>query len=119
MIASNLLTLEVIEYRLRFARELSPGEATHLRGYFGHEFSDEVLLHHHERDGRLRYDYPRVQFKVLERTAHLVGLADGGDLVQQLWKEVDMARLGEEKLSVLESQMLRRRESLGENEKPT
>src|ERR1019366_5995198 len=106
MIASNLLTLEVVDYRLRFARELSPGEATHLRGYFGHEFSDEVLLHNHERDGRLRYDYPRVQFNVLERTAHLVGLAEGCDLVQQLWKQVDTARFGEEELPVLESQLL-------------
>ena len=108
--------LDIMEYRLRFPRALSPGEATHLRGFFGQEFSDEVLLHQHEAEGKLRYAYPKVQFKVIDRTAHVLGLAEGAALVTRLWSEVDQAQIGTEVLPVLEASLIRRRETLGEAE---
>jgi hypothetical protein len=106
--------VDVVEYRLRFPRPLSPGEATQLRGYFGSAFASEVLLHHHNADGSLRYEYPRVQFKVLDRNAHLIGLAEGAEVVTRLWGEVDAARIGAEELPVYESTLARRRERVGE-----
>ncbi|MGE3808119.1 MAG: CRISPR-associated endonuclease Cas6 [Gemmataceae bacterium] len=110
------MSLEITEYRLRFGRPLVPSEATHLRGFFGHVCADEPLLHHHRQDGRLLYDYPRVQFKVLDRVAHLIGIAEGGAIVEQLWRQVDAARLGAEELPVLEGTLGRRREPFGEVE---
>ena len=108
--------LDITEYRLRFERPLVAGEATYLRGFFGSTFTEEQMLHHHRADGSLVYDYPRVQFKVLDRTAHLIGLAEGGELVTRLWGEVDQAKIGEQTMSVLESGLVRRREPLGEAE---
>ncbi len=106
--------LDITEYRLRFERPLAPGEATHLRGFVGSAFPEEELVHHHRRDGSLMYEYPRVQFKVIDRTAHLIGLAEGGAVVERLWRELDRARLDREELPVLEATLLRRREPLGE-----
>ena len=40
-----------VELTLRFPRSLHVGEALHLRGFFGREFADEVMLHHHETEG--------------------------------------------------------------------
>ena len=110
----NLSVVEIVDCSLKFARPLSAGEATHLRGYFGRAFTGEVLLHNHNPDGGLRYEYPRVQFKVIDRTAHLIGIAEGADLVTKLWFEVDRAALSGESLPILESTLNRRRESLGE-----
>jgi hypothetical protein len=110
--------LEVTEYRLRFERDLSPIDATFLRGYVADTHREEVLFHHHEDDGSLRYDYPRVQFKVLDREALLVGVGAGGEVVRGLMLQVDEARLRDERLSVLESSLSRRREPLGEWEGP-
>src|SRR6266404_134953 len=110
--------LEITEYHLRLSRPLSPGEATHLRGYFGDAFADEVLLHHHRADGSLHYDYPRVQFKVIERTARLIAIGEGGALVERLWKEVEQTRLGGEVLPVLEATLHRRKEPFGETTEP-
>ncbi len=109
-----LVRVHVTEYRLRLSRALQIHEATHLRGYFGTAFAEETLLHHHNADGSLLYDYPRVQFKILDRTAHLIGIAEGADLVTRLWGEVDAARIGAEELPVFESTLARRREALGE-----
>jgi hypothetical protein len=112
--ATGQLQVDVVEYRLRLSRALSPSEASQLRGYFGTVFADEVLLHHHNANGSLRYAYPLVQFKVLDRTAHLIGIAEGAELVTRLWGEVDAARIGAEELPVFESTLTRRREVLGE-----
>jgi hypothetical protein len=108
--------LDLVDYRLRFPRPISLGEATHLRGFFGRAFADEVMLHHHEQGGRLRYSYPKVQFKVIDQTAHLIGLAEGAELVTKLWAEVDQAQIGAEILPVLEASLSRRNEHLGEAE---
>jgi hypothetical protein len=108
------MDLDITEYRLRFERPLSPGEATHLRGYFGSAFAEEELLHNHRPDGSLIYDYPRVQFKVIDRAAHLIGLGEGGALVERLWHSVEQTRLGREVLPVLEATLVRRREPFGE-----
>jgi len=107
--------MDLTEYRLRFERPLSPGEATHLRGFVGSVFPEEELVHHHHHDGSLMYQYPRVQFKVIDRTAHLIGLADGCPVVERLWRELDHARLGRDELPVLEATLLRRREPVGES----
>src|ERR1700756_3513339 len=93
--------LDITEYRLRFERPLAPGEATHLRGFVGSAFPEEELVHHHHPHGSLMYAYPRVQFKVIDRTAHLIGLADGCAVVERLWRELDRARLDREDLPVL------------------
>ncbi|MCY2987663.1 MAG: CRISPR-associated endonuclease Cas6 [Planctomycetota bacterium] len=110
--------IDVTEYRLRLARPVSPGEATLLRGYFGDVFADEVLLHHHRPDGSLNYDYPRVQFKVIDRTARLIGIAEGGVVVERLWKEANHTRLGGEELPILEGTLRRRAEPFGETVEP-
>jgi Cas6b C-terminal domain/Cas6b N-terminal domain len=112
------MDISLTEYRLRFERPLSPGEATHLRGYFGSAFAEEELLHHRRPDGTLIYAYPRVRFVVLDRTAHLIGLADGGDLVERLWREVETVRLRDEVLPVLDATLLRRQEPLGDCAEP-
>lgn len=114
----DLPLMQITEYRLRLSRPVAPGEATLLRGYFGNVFDDEVLVHHHRTDGSLHYDYPRVQFKVIDRTARLIGIADGGAVVQRLWKEVDHARLGGEELPILEGSLGRRDEPFGETVEP-
>jgi hypothetical protein len=116
MIGSSTRILEITEYRLRLSRVLLPVETTQLRGFFGKLFADEILLHHHEANGELRYDYPRVQFKVLDREACLIGIAEGGAVVERLWRQVDEARIGDETLTVIEAGLQRRRERVGETE---
>ena len=112
------MDLDIVEYRMRFQRPLAPGEATHLRGFFASAFADEEMLHHHRPDGSLIYDYPRVQFKILDRIAHLIGIADGCDVVENLWRTVDHARLAGESLPVLEATLHKRRDPIGEADEP-
>ncbi len=65
-----------------------------LRGFFGNLFREHSpLLHNHFDDGRLRYAYPLVQYKVIGSVAHLVGLQEGAQLLTELFlriKELDI-----------------------------
>ncbi|MCA9199775.1 MAG: hypothetical protein KDA87_19680 [Planctomycetales bacterium] len=91
--------------RLQLARPMRTGEAPALRGFFGRQFEDEVLMHNHGPNAQLIYQYPRVQFKVLDRHAYVIGLNEGGELLQQLWLGIDQTRIGSEELSVLQSDL--------------
>lgn len=124
-------TIQLSECRLRLARPIRQYEAPALRGFFGRKFEEEVLMHNHSRGlahfaesaeknvpvpltakSGLIYQYPRVQFKVLDSTALLLGINEGSELLQRLWLEIDETKLGDEQLSVLESQFETRSEQL-------
>ncbi len=110
--------IRLAEYRLRLSRSLRSYETPQLRGFFGQRFSHAVLMHHHKPDGTLLYDYPRVQFKVIDQTAVLLGIDQGARLLESLWLEVDVARLGCQDLRVLESRIECRHESLSATDIP-
>ncbi|MBW1920413.1 MAG: hypothetical protein DRH11_08800 [Deltaproteobacteria bacterium] len=112
------IKIDVTEYHIRLGRELHPAESPKLRGFFGRAFAEEILFHHHRLDGSLLYKYPRVQFKVLDKTAILLGLAEGSELLSRLWLCVDHTSIGSENLPVIESTITKRVESLGGTQEP-
>jgi len=97
--------VQVTTLRLQLGRPLRTGEAPALRGFFGRKFEDEVLMHNHGPNDELIYQYPKVQFKVLDRVAYLIGLNEGGELLQSFWLNIDQTRIGDEELSVLHSDL--------------
>ncbi len=61
-----------------------------LRGFFGNLFREHSpLLHNHFDDGRLRYAYPLVQYKVIDGVAHLIGLQQGAKLLANLFLKIN------------------------------
>jgi len=107
-----MTSIQISECRLRLARKVRTHEAPQLRGFFGRKFEDEVLMHNHGPDGELIYQYPRVQFKVLDSTAVLIGISEGSELLQRLWLDIDETKLGDEQLEVLEAEFYTREEEL-------
>ncbi|QTY26837.1 CRISPR-associated endonuclease Cas6 [Flavobacterium sp. CS20] len=70
--------------------ELRTRDAHKLRGYFGLLFKEHSpLLSNHYEDGSLRYRYPLVQYKVIDKTPILVGINEGGELLTQLFLKIN------------------------------
>jgi hypothetical protein len=71
-------------------------DAHKLRGYFGNLFKEHSeLLHNHYADGSSKYKYPLVQYKVIDKIPHLVGIEEGGKLLVDLFlkiKTIDIER---------------------------
>ena len=60
-----------------------------LRGYFGNLFKEHSsLLHNHYASGKAKYQYPKVQYKVIDNTPHLVGVEEGGKLLIELFLKI-------------------------------
>ncbi|HYX09958.1 MAG TPA: CRISPR-associated endonuclease Cas6 [Bacteroidales bacterium] len=74
--------------------ELRTRDAHKLRGYFGNLFKEKSeLLHNHMGNGEFRFQYPKVQYKVIDRTPLLVGVKEGAELLPELFlkiKELDI-----------------------------
>lgn len=65
-------------------------DAHKLRGYFGNLFKEHSpLLHNHFEDGRSKYEYPLVQYKVLRTVPTLVGLGEGASLLVELFLKIN------------------------------
>ncbi len=61
-----------------------------IRGFFGNYFKEKSpLLHNHYDDGRSIYQYPLVQYKVIDGVPTLVGLNQGSDLLDELFLKID------------------------------
>ncbi len=114
----NLLRIDVTEFRLCLEKDLRSSQTPLLRGFFGRAFTEEVSLHQHRPDGSVVYDYPRVQYKILDHAPLLLGLAEGSELLTRLWLEVDRTKIGMDELLVLESSIVRRTDRLGETTEP-
>lgn len=67
----------------------------YLRGYFANRFS-EVLFHNHLEDGRYRYGYPLVQYKIVGGKPVVVGINEGADLISKHFMDVEELVLGDQ-----------------------
>jgi hypothetical protein len=88
--------------------------AAQLRGYFGTYFREHsVLLHNHYADGSTRYRMPLVQYKVLAGVPTLVGIADGAQLLAELFFKIQSLRIEEHEYAVMERDIRLQQVSVG------
>lgn len=97
-------------------------DAHKLRGYFGELFREHSpLLHNHfEETGdegpKYRYAYPLVQYKVLHKTPTLVGLAEGAQLLVELFLKIRELNIEGEVIPVLSKHIEHRQCIIGISE---
>ncbi|GGW84440.1 CRISPR-associated endonuclease Cas6 [Salegentibacter mishustinae] len=88
-------TQELQVCRIKFPEiKLQTRDAHKLRGYFGNLFKEHSpMLHNHYEDGRFRYKYPSIQYKVINNIPTLIGIEEGAELLPSLFlkiKELDI-----------------------------
>ncbi len=74
--------------------ELCARDTPKLRGAMAGKFPQYTLLHHHLEAGRLLYQYPKVQYKVINRFPMVIGIEEGIGVLEEIY-----GGLGEMKLS--------------------
>lgn len=80
---------------------LHPHYGHKLRGYIGNLFKDKSpLLHNHFESGKLRYSYPLVQYKIIDSVPYLIGLAEGAELLIELFLKIDSLDLEDKKFTI-------------------
>ncbi|MBL7818525.1 MAG: hypothetical protein JNL70_26235 [Saprospiraceae bacterium] len=94
---------------------LQQRDAHKLRGYFGNMFREHSpLLHNHFEDGRSRYVYPKVQYKVLQGTPYLVGIgSEAAHLMTDLFLNIHELDIDGERFPVFAKNIEARNWTIG------
>lgn len=59
-------------------------DTQYLRGFFGNEYRDIPLFHHHLDDSGFIYLYPRIQYKVIGGHPLLMGISEGASALAKI-----------------------------------
>lgn len=104
--------------RIRFPEiKLQTRDAHKLRGHFGNLFKEHSpLLHNHYKSGQLRYRYPLVQYKVIDKIPMLVGIEEGAELLTQLFLKIEEIDVDGEMIPVNTKNIEVKKEKIGYSE---
>jgi len=87
-----------------------------LRGFFANRYPKYDLIHNHLSDGRFKYGYPSIQFKVLNRIPTLIGLSEGFDILKEVFQDVDELVIAGEKAKIWEKSIQIREDNFGQTD---
>ncbi|MFZ5800676.1 MAG: CRISPR-associated endonuclease Cas6 [Candidatus Omnitrophota bacterium] len=81
--------------KLKFTVEvnLNKSDAEKIRGYLGNIFWDNPYAHQHKSDGGFIYQYPRVQYKVIDGACLLLGFKEGSEIVKTTFHDLKTLNL--------------------------
>ena len=104
---------------IQFPEMVLPTSAAHqLRGFFGNLFKEKsTLLHNHYEDGKSIYDYPVVQYKVIDKMPILLGInVDdklGANLLAELFLKIKHLDIKGTKYEILNKNIQSSNQNIG------
>ncbi|MDZ7361957.1 MAG: CRISPR-associated endonuclease Cas6 [candidate division KSB1 bacterium] len=99
-------------------QEFAQRDAHKIRGYIGRLWEEYDLLHNHGGDGCLQYRYPLVQYKVLQRIPHIIGLGEGAPLLAKIFLELKNLRIGGQVYENLHQELSHYETEFGDADEP-
>ena len=104
--------------RIKFPEiKLQARDAHKLRGYFGNLFKEHSpLLHNHYENGKFRYKYPSIQYKVIHNVPTLVGVNDGAALLPKLFLKINELDINDKKYDITSKNIAVQNEPAGFSE---
>ena len=99
----ELMKIEKAELWISCEEPLGFHDGKALRGFFGNLYRNRPEFHHHSGDN-LIYSHPLIQYKIVEKSALIVGLKEGAYLLKAIPK-LDHIELHHRKYVILEQKL--------------
>ena len=80
--------------------QLIKEDSAKLRGFFANKFNNYLLLHNHLGKNKFLYQYPRIQYKTINQVKVILGLAEGVNVLQDIYNKYEQNK--EEKSKLIE-----------------
>ncbi|MFQ5963437.1 MAG: CRISPR-associated endonuclease Cas6 [Candidatus Scalinduaceae bacterium] len=77
-----------------------------LRGAIAYLYPNEILLHQHLEDGTLKYNYPIVQYKYVNKKCLIVGIEKGAKVINNLNLIGEIIILSHQKYKILKKDIM-------------
>lgn len=83
--------MNTVQYvRLSYPESLfSVSDIPRIRAYLSRIYPGYTPMHNHLPDGRFRYSYPEIQFKMIQNQLNIIGISHGADMLLQIFQQVD------------------------------
>ena len=110
------MKLRIIYITLRSEYPISE-DATKLRGYFATKFNEYVLLHQHVEGNKYLYNYPKIQYRILNNNALIIGIDEGSNVLESIVYKNDTLKLGNNRYPIIEKDINLKESNFGLTEK--
>lgn len=77
------------------------GSASQLCGFFSTKFNKYTLLHQHNTDHFI-YQYPLVQYKIIEGAPIVIGINEGAEVLKEIYDQYDEIHLNGSVYEIME-----------------
>jgi hypothetical protein len=98
--------VSVTRCKLRLNHPLEKNADVGIQQIFGQDIADEVFRHTHAADGTPLFDYPRVQFKIVDAAPVLLGIKEGSELLQDLTDRLESLAGGDGPYGIVDSRVV-------------
>ena len=75
------------------------------RGYLSNKYPQYNLIHNHLENGKVRYSYPLIQFKTIEKHPALIGINNGVEILQKVFPSLTELKIANKKQIVFEKEI--------------
>jgi hypothetical protein len=99
-------------------KRFSPGLAPKMRGCIASKYPDEVMLHNHLSDNKYVYNYPKVQYKVIDSVPLIIGIDEGVPVLLNVIMNLDDLQIENKNIDIMEKKIEISNEDFGDTEKP-
>lgn len=87
------------------------------RGYLAKKYPDYILIHNHLTDDKLRYAYPLIQFKLIDKIPAIVGIGEGIDILKDVFLDIQKLNIGNLEYTINEKSVMLNETKMGQVEK--
>ena len=92
--------MKLVEIRLKTKEKFTVEDAPYLRGYFGNSFRDNYLFHNHLSETSFKYDFPFIQYRVIDGEMSILGIEKGGDMLEEIVNLIKEIKIGKKIIEV-------------------
>lgn len=82
------MDIKILKLSVELDCKLSVSDAEKIRGYLGNIFWNNPYAHQHKPDGSFMYQYPCVQYKVIDGSCLLIGFKEGLEIVKKTFHDL-------------------------------
>jgi len=82
------MDIKILKLSIELDSRLSMSDAEKVRGYLGNLFWDNPYAHQHKPDGSFIYQYPCIQYKVVDGSCLLIGFKEGLEIVKKTFHDL-------------------------------
>ena len=94
----NVCKLELLNIKMK------KRDSEKIRGYLGNKYENLDILHNH-KDDKFIYRYPKVQYKIIDEKAIILGIEEGANIVTNIGINDDKLIIEDKSINTFEKKI--------------